>query len=130
VICNAAVQTGAFPLAGIRIRATACSHVVMADGNPDHASLDLSVRLRGGRSLETRKATTQTIFAAIEGYCAEIMSTFSLILSMEMRDIDPELSPKSSSMRDHLSQEFRRPTLPPISPSWTAILRGFAKAAS
>jgi 5-carboxymethyl-2-hydroxymuconate isomerase len=88
------------------------------------------VRLRGGRSLEARSAATQTIFAAIEGYCAEVMSTFSLMLSKERRDIDPELSPKSSAMRDHLPQEFRRPTLPPILPSWTAILRGFAKAAS
>ena len=107
VIRDAAVQTGVFPLAGIRIRATACTHVVMADGNPDHAFLDLSVRLRGGRSLEARRAATQTIFAAMEAYCAEAMRTSSLMLSMEMRDIDPELSPKASSIRDHLPEEFR-----------------------
>ena len=107
VIRDAAVQTGVFPLAGIRIRATACTHVVMADGNPDHAFLDLSVRLRGGRSLEARRAATQTIFAAIESYCDQVMRTSSLMLSMEMRDIDPDLSPKSSSIRDHLPQEFR-----------------------
>ena len=107
VIRDAAVQTGVFPLAGIRIRATACTHVVMADGNPDHAFLDLSVRLRGGRSPEARRAATQTIFAAMEGYCAEVMRTSSLMLSMEMRDIDPELSPKASSIRDHLPEEFR-----------------------
>jgi 5-carboxymethyl-2-hydroxymuconate isomerase len=107
VIRDAAVQTGVFPLAGIRIRATACTHVVMADGNPDHAFLDLSVRLRGGRSLEARRAATQTIFAAMEAYCDQVMRTSSLMLSMEMRDIDPELSPKASSIRDHLPEEFR-----------------------
>jgi 5-carboxymethyl-2-hydroxymuconate isomerase len=107
VIRDAAVQTGVFPLAGIRVRATACTHVVMADGNPDHAFLDLSVRLRGGRSLEARRAATQTIFAAMEAYCAQVMRTSSLMLSMEMRDIDPELSPKASSIRDHLPEEFR-----------------------
>ena len=107
VIRDAAVQTGVFPLAGIRIRATPCTHVVMADGNADHAFLDLSVRLRGGRSLEARRAATQTIFAAMEAYCAEVMRTSSLMLSMEMRDIDPDLSPKASSIRDHLPEEFR-----------------------
>ena len=107
VIRDAAVQTGVFPLAGIRVRASACTHVVMADGNPDHAFLDLSVRLRGGRSLEARRAATQTIFAAMEAYCAQVMRSSSLMLSMEMRDIDPELSPKASSIRDHLPEEFR-----------------------
>lgn len=29
-------------------------HVVIADGNPDHAYLDISIRLRGGRSAEAR----------------------------------------------------------------------------
>jgi 5-carboxymethyl-2-hydroxymuconate isomerase len=91
-----------FPLAGIRVRATACTHVVMADGNPDHAFLDLSVRLRGGRDLATRKAATATIFAAAEAYCAPVMASSSFMLSMEMRDIDPELSLKASSIRDYL----------------------------
>lgn len=30
------------------------------------------------------------------------MATRSLALSMEMRDIDPELSPKTGTLRDHL----------------------------
>lgn len=101
-IRDAAVETGLFPLAGIRIRATACTHVVMADGNPDHAFLDLSVRLRAGRTDEAKKAATQTIFAAMEAYCAEVMATTSFMLSMEMRDINPELSPKASSIRSYL----------------------------
>lgn len=99
---EAAIETGEFPLAGIRVRATACTHVAMADGNPGHAFLDLSVRLRGGRDLATRKRASATIFAAAKAYCAQAMATSSLMLSMEMRDIDPELSPKASSVRDHL----------------------------
>jgi 5-carboxymethyl-2-hydroxymuconate isomerase len=102
VLRDAAVETGVFPLAGIRVRAVAADHVVMADGNPDHAFLDISVRLRGGRTLDTRKAATAHIFAAAERYCAEVMQSSSFMLSMEMRDIDPELSPKASSIRDYL----------------------------
>jgi 5-carboxymethyl-2-hydroxymuconate isomerase len=34
------------------------------------------------------------------------MATSSLMLSMEMRDIDPDLSPKASSVRDYLPKDF------------------------
>lgn len=101
-IRDAAAATGVFPLAGIRVRATACDHVVIADGNPDHAFLDMSVRLRAGRDLETRKAATQAIFAAAETYCADVLASSSFLLSMEMRDIDPDLSPKTSTIRNYL----------------------------
>ncbi|MEZ5800589.1 MAG: 5-carboxymethyl-2-hydroxymuconate Delta-isomerase [Nitratireductor sp.] len=104
-IRDAAAETGVFPLAGIRVRATACDHVVIADGNPAHAFLDMSVRLRGGRTLETRKQATAHIFAAAEAFCADVMNSSSFMLSMEMRDIDPELSPKASSIRQYLPPE-------------------------
>ncbi|MEM5492919.1 5-carboxymethyl-2-hydroxymuconate isomerase [Hoeflea sp. AS16] len=102
VIRDAAMETGVFPLAGIRIRATACDHWLIADGNPDHAFLDISIRLRAGRTPEAKKQATQHIFAAAEAFCAEVMETSSFMLSLEMRDIDPELSPKASSIRKHL----------------------------
>lgn len=102
VLRDAAVATGVLPLAGIRVRATACSHVVIADGNPDHAFLDISLRLRGGRSQEARERATAEVFAAAEAFCAEVLATSSFMLSFEMRDIDPALSPKTSSIRRYL----------------------------
>lgn len=102
VLRDAAMETGVFPLAGIRIRATACDHWIIADGNPDHAFLDISIRLRAGRSPEAKKRATEHIFAAAEAFCADVMATSSFMLSLEMRDIDPELSPKTSSIRKYL----------------------------
>ncbi len=99
---DAAVATGILPLAGLRVRAIKADHVVIADGNPDHAYLDISIRLRGGRSKEAKAEATALIFAAAETYCAEVMATSSFMLSLEMRDIDPALSPKASSIRNHL----------------------------
>jgi len=102
VLRDAAMETGVFPLAGIRIRATACDHWIIADGNPDHAFLDISIRLRAGRPAEAKKQATEHIFAAAEAFCADVMATSSFMLSLEMRDIDPELSPKASSIRRYL----------------------------
>lgn len=102
---DAAVATGILPLAGIRVRATACTHVVIADGNPDHAFLDISLRLRGGRSAEAKAQATAHVFAAAEAFCAPVLESSSFMLSFEMRDIDPALSPKTSSIRRYLPGE-------------------------
>ena len=103
VLRDAAAATGVFPLAGIRIRATACSHFLIADGNPEHAFLDISIRLRAGRDKLTRKMATEAIFAAAESFCHPLMTSSSFMLSLEMRDMDPELSPKASSIRQYMS---------------------------
>ena len=102
VLRDAAMETGIFPLAGIRIRATACDHWLIADGNREHAFLDISIRLRAGRAAEAKKKATAHIFAAAEAFCAEVMATSSFMLSLEMRDIDPDLGPKASSIRKFL----------------------------
>lgn len=102
VLRDAAMETGVFQLPGIRVRATACDHWVIADGNPDHAFLDISIRLRAGRTDEAKKQAATHIFAAAEAFCADVMASSSFLLSLEMRDIDPDLSPKASSIRKFL----------------------------
>lgn len=101
---DAAVATGVLPLVGLRVRAVAADHVVIADGNPEHAFLDISLRLRGGRSAADKARATAHVFAAAEAFCADVLAVSSLMLSFEMRDIDPELSPKVSSIRRYLPE--------------------------
>lgn len=100
---DAAVATGVFPLAGVRVRAVRCDHWVVADGDPAHAFLDISVRLRAGRAFEVRRQATEELFAAVREYCAQALASSSLMLSLEMREIDDELAPKESSIRRYLS---------------------------
>jgi 5-carboxymethyl-2-hydroxymuconate isomerase len=99
---RAAAKIDTFPLGGIRVRAIRAEHYSIADGNPDHGYIDISIRLRGGRPLEVRKEATQAVFDAAHEYVAPYMKSHPLALSLEMRDIDPELAPKTSSIRDHL----------------------------
>ena len=62
VIREAAIETGLFPMPGIRVRGFKAEYYSIADGNPDHAFIDLSIRLREGRPQDKREAATQTIF--------------------------------------------------------------------
>src|SRR5215472_512796 len=55
VVRKAAVETGIFPLGGIRVRAVRCEHYAIADGRPAYGFLDMVLRLGEGRDLAARK---------------------------------------------------------------------------
>ena len=109
VLCDciriAAIETGVFPKAGVRVRALKADHVSIADGNPDNGYIDISIRLREGRDQETRERATQHIFAAAEEFLKSVMEKYPVALSMEMRNIDASLSPKSNSIRNFMKED-------------------------
>lgn len=97
-----AVQIDAFPLAGVRVRATRVDHYAIADGSNAHGFIDLSVRLREGRTQEVKSDAIERIFGALKDYVSTAMESHSIALSAEIRDIDANLSPKFGNIRDHL----------------------------
>ena len=102
VIREAAITTGLFPMPGIRVRGFKSEHYSIADGNPKHAFLDLSIRLREGRPQDKKEAATLEIFQAMKTFLQPALEKHSIALSMEMRDIDASLSPKTGTIREHL----------------------------
>ena len=101
----AAVETGLFAPEGVRVRTVRCEHYSIADGSPARGFVDISVRLRGGRSIEARKKAAEMIFAAAKLYLEPVLAARPFALSLEMRDIDPELSPKISTLRQYLEAD-------------------------
>ena len=91
-----------FPMPGIRVRAFRADHVAIADGNPKHGFVDISIRLREGRPQDVKEAASAQIFEAAKAFLRPVLATRSLALSLEMRDIDGSLSPKTGSIRDYL----------------------------
>ena len=105
-LCNTlrdvAASIDAFPLAGVKVRAVRVDHYAIADGNPEHGFIDISVRIREGRDMETKQDAAQKLFDAANEFVADVMQRRSLALSLELRDIDAALSPKSGSIRKYL----------------------------
>ncbi|MES0826878.1 5-carboxymethyl-2-hydroxymuconate isomerase [Ruegeria sp. SCP11] len=92
-----------FPMPGIRVRATKVDHYAIADGNSAHGFIDISIRLRAGRPDEVKQNATARIFDVVKAYLTPALLQHSIALSLEMRDIDPNLSPKTGTIRDHLA---------------------------
>ena len=91
-----------FPTPGIRVRATRVDHYAIADGDPKHGFVDISVRLREGRADDVKQDAITRIFEAARAHLAPAMATRSIALSAEMRDINAALSPKTGTIRDHM----------------------------
>ncbi len=99
---DAASATGVFPPAGIRVRAMRAQHVVIADGDPGHGFVDITIRLAAGRTPEARSRATDAVFAAAQDYTAAHMAQAPFMLSLELRELDPDFSRKTSSIRNYL----------------------------
>ncbi|MGI9503538.1 MAG: 5-carboxymethyl-2-hydroxymuconate Delta-isomerase [Geminicoccaceae bacterium] len=98
----AGIETGIFPMPGIRVRAHRCDHYAIADGASKHGFIDIAVRLREGRPQAKKEAATAHLFATGRAFLVSAFDRHSIALSMEMRDIDARLSPKHGTIRDHL----------------------------
>jgi len=94
-----------FPMSGVRVRALCCAHYAIADGDPENGFVDISVRLRGGRPLALRRDATERLFTAARSHLSALISSRPIMVSLEMRDIDPELSPKLNTIRERLERK-------------------------
>ena len=64
-IHETALETGIFPLGGVRTRAEPRNHYRIANGNPDAGYIHMIVRIGSGRDAETRRAAGNKIFEAL-----------------------------------------------------------------
>src|SRR5437016_7762656 len=105
LVRNAAVQTGIFPLGGIRVRAIKCEHYAIADGRKSYGFLDMVLRLGEGRDLPTRKKAGEHIFKALSAYLDPVFANSKFALSFDMQINDKETSWKRNNIHDALKVE-------------------------
>jgi 5-carboxymethyl-2-hydroxymuconate isomerase len=99
VVRMAAIETGIFPLGGIRVRAVRCEHYAIADGRQNYGFLDMVLRLGEGRDLATRKKAGEHIFKA---YLDPVFANSKFALSFDMQINDKETSWKRNNIHEAL----------------------------
>jgi 5-carboxymethyl-2-hydroxymuconate isomerase len=105
VVRRAAVETGIFPLGGIRVRAVRCEHHAIADGNPQLGFLDMVLRLGEGRDLATRKKAGEHIFKVLSAFLDPVFAQSKFALSFDMQINDKETSWKRNNIHEALKVE-------------------------
>ena len=105
LVRKAAVETGIFPLGGIRVRAIRCEHYAIADGSPDMGFLAMLLRLGEGRDLPTRKKAGEHTFRALSDFLEPAFAGSKLALSFDMQINDKDMSWKRNNIHQHLARE-------------------------
>jgi 5-carboxymethyl-2-hydroxymuconate isomerase len=105
VVRKAAVETGIFPLGGIRVRAIRCEHFAIADGNPQLGFLAMVLRLGEGRDLATRKQAGEHVFKALSAHLDPVFRESKFALSFDMQINDKEMSWKRNNIHEALKAE-------------------------
>jgi 5-carboxymethyl-2-hydroxymuconate isomerase len=100
---GAAIETGVFPLGGIRTRAVARQHYRIADGDPTHAFVHVVLRIAAGRDPATRDRAGQHVFDALTAALAAVMETRGLAISFELEEISPAWSARLNNIHQRLA---------------------------
>lgn len=87
----AADATGLFPLKGIRSRAYACHDYRVADGNPRHMFVHLSVLLGAGRTMQERENSSEQFFVVLTEHFSDCFEQRGVAMSFEMKELEPVL---------------------------------------
>ncbi len=95
-------DTGLFELGAIRVRAFRAEAYAVADRLPENGFIDLNLRIGKGRSAEEKKRAGEAIFAAVTAHLAGLFATPHFALSLEIREIDADLSWKKNAIHPRL----------------------------
>ena len=105
LVRKAAVETGIFPIGGIRVRAVRCENYAIGDGNPQLGFLSMVLRLGEGRDLPARKKAGEHIFKALSAYLDPVFANSKFALSFDMQINDKETSWKRNNIHEALKVE-------------------------
>ena len=105
VVRKAAIETGIFPLGGIRVRAIKCEHYAIANGRANLGFLDMVLRLGEGRDLATRRQAGEHIFKALSAHLDPVFAETKFALSFDMQVNDKDTSWKRNNIHEALKAE-------------------------
>lgn len=96
----AALETGVFPIGGIRTRAARRDVYAIADNDPDNSFIHVQARIGAGRPPEIRQKAAEHIFAALKAETARVFAERPLGLTFEIVEIDPVGSLKHNNLHE------------------------------
>ena len=96
------LETGLFEVGAVRVRALRADHYAIADRLPENAFIDLNLRIGKGRTAEEKKRAGEALFATANTLLAPLFETPHFALSLEIREIDAELSWKKNAIHPRL----------------------------
>ena len=105
VVHTAALGHGLPPVDGLRTRAAARDHYLIADGSDPEvlAFIAIAVRIGPGRDAASKSSFIETVLDAAEAHIDAASCPLSIAWSIELNEIDPEFRINRNYVRLHLN---------------------------
>lgn len=89
---RAALDSGVFPVGGIRTLARISPYSRVFDGAAENGFIQINVRIAPGRSLELRQKLARDLLAAAEAGAGALFARGPAGIQLEITEFDPQMS--------------------------------------
>ncbi len=102
---ESAMETGVFPLGGIRFRAVRCDDYLIADADPDNAFVHITAKIGRRRDPDVRQEVAEKIFNTLVEYLDTLYKARPLAVSFELTELTPGLSFRKNNIHEKIKQK-------------------------
>ena len=101
-----ALETGVFPLGGIRFRAVRCDDYLIADADPENAFVHLTAKIGRRREPDVRQVVAEKIFNTLVEYLDPLYQERPLAISFELTELTMGLSFRKNNIHEKIKQKL------------------------
>jgi len=98
-----ALETGVFPIGGLRVRAYRADRYRIADCDPANAFVHVTALIGHGRPLEVRQEAGERLFAALSAYLEPLFEEGPLAISFSIQEFRPTLNYKKNNLHRYVA---------------------------
>lgn len=99
-----AVQSGIFPIGGLRVRAVRIDRYRIADCHPDNGYVHVTAIVGHGRALDVRQRVGEELFAVITRHLDGAFEARPLAISFNIQEFHPQLNFKKNNLHEHVQR--------------------------
>jgi 5-carboxymethyl-2-hydroxymuconate isomerase len=99
-----ALQTGVFPLGGLRIRAHRADRYRIADNDPSNGFVHMTALIGHGRGLDVQQRAGEQLFATLKEHLAALYQQSPLAISLNIQEFHPLLNFKHNNLHEHVQR--------------------------
>ena len=99
-----AIETGVFPIGGLRVRAAKRENYKIGDGHPDNGFVHIELKIGPGRDHETKMGALNQIFATVDSHLKPLHENGPLAMSAELNEFDGELRINKNNVHKYIEE--------------------------
>lgn len=98
-----ALETGVFPIGGLRIRAHRAERYRIADGDPANGFVHVTALIGHGRPLDVQQRAGELLFTALTSHLQPLFADSPLAISFNIQEFHPVLNFKKNNLHRYVA---------------------------